>query len=74
MGILSDLFKSKTNWTMVELHCIMHLMTAMGGADGDFDEDEKLAAIKLINALPGVEVRDWHQFFSSYGNATSDVF
>ena len=73
MGILSDLFKSSKNWTVVELQCIMQMMAAMGQADGEFDEQEKLAAINIINGLPGASVRDWEHFMSETAKMSPEM-
>ena len=73
MGILSDLFKSSKNWTVVELQSVMTLMASMGWADGEFDDQEQEIAVTIINGLPGASVRDWEHFMSETAKMSREM-
>ena len=61
MGIFGDLFKA-TDWSIKELQAIFIVMTAMGIADGEIDEDEKKIITEMLTRLPGSESIHWDQF------------
>lgn len=61
MGIFGDLFKA-TDWSKKELQSIFIVMTAMGIADGEIDEDEKRIITEMLVRLPGSESINWNQF------------